>query len=54
MSHSIGGFNHEIEYNRASLFKYLYFNYTVYVCEVVLISSEDLVTGISPTYNLHT
>ena len=58
MSHSIGGFNHEIEYNHASLFKYLYFNYAVYVCEilltfVVLISSEDLVTDISPTYNLH-
>ena len=59
MSHSIGGFTHEIEYNRAGLFKYLYFNNTVYVCEillkfVVLISYEDLVTGISPTYNLHT
>ena len=58
MSHSTGGFNHEIEYNYASLFKYLYFNYTVYICEilkfVVLISSEDLVTDISPPYNLHT
>ena len=36
MLHSIGGFNHEIEYNRASLFEYLYFNYTVYVCETLL------------------
>ena len=36
MSHSIGGFNHEIEYNRASLFQYLYFNYTVYVYEILL------------------
>ena len=25
MSHSTGGFNHEIEYNYASLFKYLYY-----------------------------
>ena len=37
MSHSIqiGGFNHKIEYNHASLLKYLYFNYTVYVCEIL-------------------
>ena len=59
MSHSIGGFNREIEYNRASLFKYLYFNYTVYVCEILLniccaYLTEDLVTSINPTYNLHT
>ena len=36
MSHSVGGFNYEIEYNHASLFKYLYFNYAVCVCEILL------------------
>ena len=35
MSHSTGGFNYEIEGNYASLFKYLYFNYTVYICEIL-------------------
>ena len=36
MSHAIAGFNHEIEYNRASLFKYLHFNYTVHIFEILL------------------
>ena len=59
MSSSTGGFNHQIEYNYASLFKYLYLNYTVkfvkyYLTFVVLISSEDLVKNISITYNLYT
>ena len=60
MPHSIGGFNHEIEYNHASLFKYLYISIIqctfvkYYLIFVVHISSEDLVTNISPTYNLHT
>ena len=56
MSHFIGGLNLKIEYNHASLFKYLYFNYMFvkyYLKFVVLISSEDLETNISPTYNLH-
>ena len=35
MLHSTGGFNHEIECNYASLFKYLYFNFTVYICEIL-------------------
>ena len=35
MSHSTGGFNHEIEDNYASLFKYLYFDYIVYIYEIL-------------------
>ena len=44
MSHSNGGFNHEIEYNCASLFKYLYFNYTVYVCIIDNLYNTSLIT----------
>ena len=35
MWHSTVGFNHEIEYNYASLFKSLYFNYTVYMLSIL-------------------
>ena len=60
MSHYVGGFYHKIEYytmlvyinTEISIIQYMFVKY--YLRFVVLILSEDLVTYIIPTYNLHT
>ena len=58
MSHSTGGFNHKLETMLVylnpfiSIIQYIFVKY--YLTFFVLISSDDLVTNISPTYNLHT